>query len=104
VFVTPRLAIRPEIAYLSGEFDELDTSSISVTGNITFDCVRDDRRARFIPYVAAGGGYARQKTLVGSGPRSTALVPFTSSEGTVSGFIDRTRRGWTTLQIATGGC
>jgi len=32
-----------------------------------------------------GGGYLRQKTIVGSGPGSPAFVPFTSSEGTVSG-------------------
>ena len=85
VFVTPRLAIGPEVAYLKSEDDALDASNLTVTGNITFDFVRDDRRARFIPYFAAGGGFVRQKTLVGSGPGSTALRPFTSSEGTVSG-------------------
>lgn len=40
-----------------------------------------------VPYLAAGGGYLRQKTLVGSGPGSTALVPFTSSEGTMSAGV-----------------
>jgi opacity protein-like surface antigen len=87
VFVTPRLAVGPEITYLKGEFDALDASNLSITGNITFDFVRDDRRARFIPYFAAGAGYVRQKTLVGSGPGSTAVVPFTSSEGTVSAGV-----------------
>jgi hypothetical protein len=84
VFVTPRLAIGPEIAYLSGEFDALEASNLTITANLTFDIVRDDGTRRVVPYVAAGGGYLRQKTLFGSGPGSTALVPYTSSEGTLS--------------------
>lgn len=84
MFVTPRLAIGPEIAFLRGDFDERDASNLTVTGNITFDFVRDDRRARVVPYFAAGGGYLRQKTVVGSGAGSTTLRPFTSSEGTAS--------------------
>jgi len=81
VFVTPRLAIGPEVAYLSGEGD---ASNLTVTANLTFDIVRDDGRRRVVPYLAVGGGYLRQKTLVGGGPGSTAVVPFTSSEGTMS--------------------
>ena len=84
VFVTPRLAIGPEVAYLSGEFD---ASNLTVTANMTFDIVRDDGRRRIVPYLVAGGGYLRQKTLVGGGPGSTALVPFTSSEGTMSAGV-----------------
>ena len=84
VFVTPRLAIGPEVAYLRGEFDARDTSNLSVTGNLTFDFIRDDHKRRVVPYLAAGGGYLRQRTLVGSGPGSTALRPFTSGEGTLS--------------------
>ena len=81
LFVTPRLAIGPEVAYLSGE---LDASNLTVTANMTFDIVPDDGKRRVVPYLVAGGGYLRQKTLVGGGPGSTALVPFTSSEGTMS--------------------
>ena len=81
VFVTPRLAIGPEVAYLSGESD---ASNLTITANMTFDIVPDDGRRRVVPYLVAGGGYLRQKTLVGGGPGSTALVPFTSSEGTMS--------------------
>src|SRR5688572_12628188 len=87
VFVTQRLAIGPEVAYLNGEFDALEASNLTVTANMTFDIVRDDGRSRIVPYLAAGGGYLRQKTLVGSGPGSTALVPFTSSEGTMSAGV-----------------
>ena len=87
IYVTPRLAIGPEVVYLSGEFDAREASNLSVTGNITFDFVRDDRKLRVVPYLAAGGGYLRQRSLVGSGPGSTALRPFTSGEGTVSGGV-----------------
>jgi len=84
VYVTPRLAIGPEVAYMTGEFD---ASNLTVTGNITFDLMHDDGVRRVVPYLAAGGGYLRQKTIVGSGPGSAALRPFTSSEGTVSGGL-----------------
>lgn len=87
VFVTPRLAIGPEVAYMGGDFDSLDTSNLTVTGNVTFDFVHDDGRRRVVPYLAAGAGYLRQKTLVGSGPGSTALVPFRSSEATLSAGV-----------------
>jgi hypothetical protein len=84
VFVTPRLAIGPEVAYLSGTFDSLDASNLTVTGNITFDFVHDYGQRRVVPYLVAGAGYLRQETLVGTGPGSTALVPFTSGEATLS--------------------
>ncbi len=87
IFVTPRLAIGPEVAYLTGEFDRLEASNLTVTGNITSDLVQDDGVRRVVPYLVAGGGYLRQKTLVGGGPGSTELVPFTSGEGTVSGGL-----------------
>jgi hypothetical protein len=83
-FVTPRLAIGPEIAYLTGALDGLEASHLSVTGNITFDFVRDTHDRRVVPYVVAGGGYLRQRTLVGRGPGTPGLQPFISSEGTVS--------------------
>ena len=83
-FATPRLAIGPEGSYLSGKFE---ASSLIITGNITFDFIRDDGRRPVVPYLAAGGGYMRQKTLVGTGPGSTALATFTSSEATASGGI-----------------
>jgi len=84
VFLTPRLAIGPEVTLLLGAFDGLEASHLLVTGNMTFDFMRDDRARRVVPYFAAGGGYMRQRTLVGGGPGSTSIVPFTSSEGTVS--------------------
>ena len=87
LFVTPRVAIGPEVAYLSGQGDAIEASNLTITANVTFDLVRDDGRRRIVPYLAAGGGYIRQRTLVGGGPGSTALVPFTSSEPTLSAGV-----------------
>ena len=84
MYVTPRLAIGPEIAYLTGA---LEASNVSITGTLTFDFIRDDGSPRVVPYFVAGGGYLRQTTLVGRGPGSPGLRPFTSSEGTVSGGV-----------------
>ena len=84
-FVTPRVAIGPEVTYLTGAGDSLDASHLTVTGNLTFDFVRETAGRRVVPYLAVGGGFIRQRTLVGSGPGSTTLQPYTTSEGTVSG-------------------
>ena len=82
-FVTSRLAIGPEVAYLTGTFESLNGSSLTVTGNLTYDLVGDDRAV--VPYLVAGGGLIRQTATVGSGPGSTALQSYSSSEGTFSG-------------------
>lgn len=78
-FVSRRIAIGPEFVYLKGANSEHD---LTIIGNATIDLVRDDPafQQRVIPYVAAGGGYLRQTTQVGTGR-------FTSSDGTVSGGI-----------------
>ena len=83
-FVTPRVAIGPEIVAQRGEHE---ASNLTVTGNVTVDFIRDEPGRRVVPYVAAGGGYLRQRTIVGSGPGSTVLQPFASSEGTLSGGL-----------------
>jgi hypothetical protein len=79
VFVTPRIAIGPEYAYLRGARDEHDWT---LTGNATIDVLveRGPARRPVIPYVAVGAGYLRQTNQVGTGP-------FTSAEGTVSGGL-----------------
>jgi hypothetical protein len=83
-FVTPRLAVGPEIVTQRGGHE---ASNLSVTGNVTYDLLQDRPGRRVVPYIAAGGGYLRQRTIVGSGPGSTVLQPFTSGEGTFSGGI-----------------
>lgn len=78
-FVSRRVAIGPEFVYLKGANAEHD---LTLTGNVTIDLVAEQSTTprRVIPYIAAGGGYLRQTTQVGTGP-------FTSNDGTVSGGI-----------------
>jgi hypothetical protein len=85
IFVTPKIAVGPEIAYLVSNAPE--TNGVSMTGVVTWDFVPDDGRPRIVPYLVAGVGYLRQKTLVGRGPGRPGLQPFTSGEGTVSGGL-----------------
>lgn len=86
-FVRPRIAIGPEIAYLSGNSSDLEASSVSITGVLTFDVVRDDGTQRVVPYIVASAGYLRQRPLLGRGPGLPGLAPFVSTEGTVSGGV-----------------
>lgn len=81
-FVTPRFAIGPEITIQRGRNE---ASNLTVTGNVSFDLIQEGPGRRIVPYVVAGGGYLRQRTLVGSGPGSNTLQPFVSAEGTLSG-------------------
>jgi len=78
-FISRRVAIGPEFVYLKGANSEHD---LTLTGNVTIDLLREESTTprRVIPYIAAGGGYLRQTTQVGTGP-------YTSSDGTLSGGI-----------------
>ncbi|MGE3508438.1 MAG: hypothetical protein AB7N65_06095 [Vicinamibacterales bacterium] len=77
IFVTERIAVGPEFAFLRGSHDEYDWT---LTGNATIDLIRDTGGAapRIVPYLAFGGGYLRQVTRFGT-------ARFSSGEGTVSG-------------------
>ena len=65
VFVTPRIAIGPEVVFLGGADGERDWT---LTGNVTIDLVAEAPGAvrRAVPYLAIGGGYLSQTTRVGS--------------------------------------
>lgn len=77
-YVTPRIAIGPEIVYMRRPGGE---HVWFVTGNVTFDLIDDPRRFRsVVPYIVAGGGVFRLTEQVGTGP-------YTSSEGTAMGGI-----------------
>jgi hypothetical protein len=72
-YVTPRVSVGPEVAYISGEHH----SHLMLTGNVTFDFVADDasQDSRVTPFVVAGGGWYRTRE---SFPNHQV---FTSSEG-----------------------
>ena len=83
-YVTPRVAIGAEIAYMWSRYD---VSNLSLTGNLTLDLLRDTAGRRVVPYVVVAGGILRQRTIVGSGPGSAVLQPFIATDGQVSAGI-----------------
>jgi hypothetical protein len=87
-FVTPRLAVGPEVAHLTGEFDGLEASHLSATGNVTCS-ISSETVITAVSYrmLLPAEGPCAQRTLVGRGPGVPGLAPFTSSEGTVSAGI-----------------
>ncbi len=82
--LTPKLAVGPEVVYLAGRNGYHD---LTVTGSMTYDLVGGRIPRRVVPFLVVGAGWIRQSSLVGGGPGSTRLVPFSSSEGTVSGGL-----------------
>jgi hypothetical protein len=72
VYVTPRLALGPEVAYIDGD----QHSHLMVTGNLTFDflTVVAGQPPKVDPFVVAGGGWFRTRENLSTGS-------FTSNEG-----------------------
>jgi hypothetical protein len=107
-YVSPRLALGPELAYMWGPGFDRD---LFLTGNLTFDLLRPQRGRppRVSPFLVAGAGFSVYRNRFG--PNS-----FTSYEGAVTGgggvrvwFSDRVyatadfRLGWELHCRATGG-
>jgi hypothetical protein len=72
LYVTPRLALGPEVAYIDGD----QHSHLMVTGNLTFDFLAlvAGQPPKVDPFVVVGGGWFRTRENFSTGP-------FTSSEG-----------------------
>jgi len=89
LYLTPRVAIGPELVYMRGPNSDRD---LFLTGNLTFDVIppRGGRPRRVIPFLVAGGGFFQHSDRVGS-------FSFTSYEGafTAGGGV----RGWITDRV-----
>ena len=72
-YVSPRVSLGPEFAYVNGEHD----SHLMLTGNVTFDLAapRPGSAVRVVPFVAAGAGLFATKESFPSDPS------FTHTEG-----------------------
>jgi hypothetical protein len=107
-YLTPRLAVGPEVTYMRGPGDDRD---LFVMGNLTFDILGGGaaRSPRVSPFLIAGGGFSRFSDRIGP-------LPFSSSEGAFSGgggarvwITDRAyvtvdfRIGWELHYRVTGG-
>jgi hypothetical protein len=89
VYLTPRLAVGPELVYMRGPGDDRD---LFLTGNVTFDLLRprQGRPRRVTPFIVGGGGFFQHSDSIGS-------FSFTSYEGafTAGGGV----RGWITDRV-----
>lgn len=76
-YITPRMAVGPEVAYMSGPGSE---RNLMLTGNMTFDIFVPISAAmrRANPFVVVGGGLFQHRQRFQSGE-------FTSTEGAFTG-------------------
>jgi hypothetical protein len=108
VYLTPRLAVGPEVAYLRGPRSDRD---LMVTGNLTFDILgpRSGRPRRVTPFLTAGGGFERHSERFGPETFSLYEGAFTGGGGVRVWISDRvfgvieTRMGWEPHFRVTGG-
>ncbi len=89
VYLTPRLAVGPELVYMQGPREDRD---LFLTGNLTFDVFPplDGKPRRVTPFLVAGGGFFQHHDRFGP-------FDFTSYEGafTAGGGV----RGWMTRRV-----
>jgi hypothetical protein len=76
VYLTPRVAVGPELVYMRGPDSDRD---LFLTGNLTFDVIppRGGRPRRVIPFLVAGAGFFQHSDRAGS-------FSFVSYEGAVT--------------------
>jgi hypothetical protein len=84
VALTPRLALGPEVVYLHGPSDEHE---LLVTATATYDLISHSPTRRLVPFVVMGAGLSRRSSLVGRGPDTPGLRPYSTIEPTASGGV-----------------
>ena len=107
-YLTPRLAVGPEVGYLRGPGDDRD---VMVTMNLTFDVLspRDGRPRRVTPFIVVGGGFEQHSDRIGPFGFTSYEGAFTMGAGTRVWFNGRvyamveTRMGWEPHARFTGG-
>jgi hypothetical protein len=108
VYLTPRLAVGPEVLYMIGPGDDRD---LFFTGNLTFDLLhpRAGRPPRVSPFVVAGGGFFRHSDRFGPLTFSSNEGAFTAGGGSRFWLGDRFyalldfRIGWELHYRLNGG-
>jgi hypothetical protein len=108
VYLTPRLAVGPELVYMRGPDDDRD---LFLTGNVTFDLLppRQGRPRRLTPFIVGGGGFFKHSDRVGSFSFSSYEGAFTAGGGVRGWITDRVyvladfRIGWELHARINGG-
>lgn len=99
VYVTPRIAVGPEVVYLRGPGSDRD---VIATGNLTFDLLRptQGRPPRVSPFLVGGVGFFRHSEKFSGVDFSSTEGAFTGGGGVRAWFTDRVyglvdvRVGW----------
>jgi hypothetical protein len=99
VYLTPRVAIGPELVYMRGPNSDRD---LFLTGNLTFDVIppRAGRPRRVVPFLVAGGGVFQHSDRAGSFSFTSYEGAFTAGGGVRTWITDRVyamadlRLGW----------
>ena len=96
-YVSPRISVGPELAYMRGPDDDRD---LMLTGNVTFD-LRAPAPGRVVtPFLVAGAGLFRHSDRIGPVPFSSSEGAFTAGGGVRARVSDRwfvggeARFGW----------
>lgn len=97
IYVSPRLAVGPEIVYMRGPGADRD---LFVTGNLTFDILAPRDGTRVVPFLVAGGGATRFSDRIGPNAFSSWEGTFTAGGGVRVNVTERffvggeARIGW----------
>ena len=108
VYLTPRVAVGPELVYMRGPGDDRDWF---LTGNLTFDLLspRQGRPRRVTPFIVAGGGFFQHSDRAGSFSFSSYEGAFTGGGGVRAWITERVyaladfRIGWELHSRVNGG-
>lgn len=108
VYLTPRLAIGPEMVYMWGPGFDRD---FFLTGNLTFDLLQPQagRPPRVSPFLVVGGGFSVYRNRFGANDFRSSEGAFTGGGGARVWLTDRVyavgdfRIGWELHFRVTGG-
>jgi hypothetical protein len=108
VYLTPRVAIGPELVYMRGPNSDRD---LFLTGNLTFEVIppRSGRPRRVSPFLVAGGGFFQHSDRAGSFSFTSYEGAFTAGGGVRAWITDRVyamadlRFGWELHARMNGG-
>lgn len=108
VYLTPRVSVGPEVAYMRGPDDDRDWFFL---GNLTWDVVPPQfwRPQRITPFLIIGAGFFRHSDRVGTGIYSVSEGAFAGGGGARVRITDRIyamadmRVGWELHYRVTGG-
>jgi hypothetical protein len=103
-YVSPRLALGPELLYIRGD----NHSHLALTGNLTWDLLSEATRPSATPFLVVGAGMFQTREAFFDGNFTSTEGAFTAGGGVRSRLSDRVnagvdvRVGWE-LHVRVGG-